>query len=62
MAQIRCVVERITYQNPENDYSVFRVKIKVYDDLVTLGQLAYEGHCFATDELLLGTTATTPGT
>ena len=36
MAQIRCVVERITYQNPENDYSVFRVKVKGYDDLVTL--------------------------
>ena len=36
MAQIRCVVERITYQNPENGYSVFRVKVKGYDDLVTL--------------------------
>ena len=36
MAQIRCVVERITYQNPGNGYSVFRVKVKGYDDLVTL--------------------------
>ncbi|MGM9790885.1 MAG: AAA family ATPase [Candidatus Cryptobacteroides sp.] len=36
MAQIRCVVERITYQNPENGYSVFRAKVKGYDDLVTL--------------------------
>lgn len=36
MAQIRCVVERITYQNLENGYSVFRVKVKGYDDLVTL--------------------------
>ena len=33
MAQIRCVVERVTYQNPENGYSVFRVKVKGYDDL-----------------------------
>lgn len=36
MAQIRCVVERITYQNPENGYSVFRVRVKGFDDLVTL--------------------------
>lgn len=36
MAQICCVVERITYQNPENGYSVFRVKVKGYDDLVNL--------------------------
>lgn len=33
MAQIRCVVERVTCQNPENGYSVFRVKVKGYDDL-----------------------------
>ena len=39
MPQIRCVVERITYQNPENGYSVFRVKVKGYDDLVTLAVL-----------------------
>lgn len=36
MAQIRCVVERITYQNPENGYSVLKVRVKGYDDLVPL--------------------------
>ena len=36
MLRLRCVVERITYQNPENGYSVMRVKVKGYDDLVTL--------------------------
>ncbi len=36
MAQIRCVVERITYQNPENGYSVLKVRVKGYDDLVTV--------------------------
>lgn len=33
---IRCVVERITYQNPENGYSVLKVHVKGYDDLVTV--------------------------
>ena len=33
---IRCVVERITYQNPENGYSVLKVNVKGYDDLVTV--------------------------
>ncbi len=36
MMKIRCVVERITYQNPENGYSVLKVHIKGYDDLVTV--------------------------
>ena len=36
MLKLRCVVERITYQNPENGYSVMKVKVKGYDDLVTL--------------------------
>ncbi len=36
MIKLRCVVERITYQNPENGYSVMRVKVKGYNDLVTL--------------------------
>lgn len=36
MQTLRCVVERITYQNPENGYSVMRVKAKGYPDLVTL--------------------------
>ncbi len=36
MQKLRCVVERITYQNPENGYSVMKVKVKGYNDLVTL--------------------------
>ena len=36
MTKLRCVVERITYQNTENGYSVMKVKVKGYDDLVTL--------------------------
>lgn len=36
MQKLRCVVERITYQNPENGYSVMRVKVRGYDELVTL--------------------------
>ncbi len=34
MAKIRCVVERITYQNPENGYSVLKCRVKDYSDLV----------------------------
>ena len=30
MNKIRCVVERITYQNQENGYSVMKVKVKGY--------------------------------
>ena len=33
MIKIRCVVERITYQNPENGYFVLKVHIKGYDGL-----------------------------
>ena len=36
MQKLRCVAERITYQNPENGYSVMKVKVKDYADLVTL--------------------------
>lgn len=36
MQKLRCVVERITYQNPENGYSVMKVKVKGFNDLVTL--------------------------
>lgn len=36
MIKIRCVVERITYQNPENGYSVLKVHVKGYEDLVTV--------------------------
>lgn len=36
MTKLRCVVESITFQNAENGYSVMKVKVKGYDDLVTL--------------------------
>ena len=35
MEQLRCVVERITFQNEENGYSVIRVRAKGFTDLVT---------------------------
>ena len=35
MEHLRCVVERITYQNAENGYSVIRCRAKGYQDLVT---------------------------
>lgn len=34
MMRIRCVVERITYQNPENGYTVLKARVKDYSDLV----------------------------
>jgi len=34
LVKIRCVVERITYQNPENGYSVLKCRVKDYADLV----------------------------
>ena len=34
MTKIRCIVERITYQNPENGYTILKVRVKGYDDLV----------------------------
>ena len=36
MIKIRCVVERITYQNPENGYTVLKCAVKNYNDLVTV--------------------------
>ena len=36
MEKIRCTVERITYQNEENGWSVLRVNVKGYKDVVTL--------------------------
>ena len=36
MEHLRCVVERITYQNPENGYSVIKCKAKGFSDLVTV--------------------------
>ena len=34
MQKIRYVVERITYQNPENGYSILKCKVKGYSDLI----------------------------
>ncbi len=34
MLKIRCVVERITYQNPENGYTVLKTRVKGYKELV----------------------------
>lgn len=34
--KIRCVVERITYQNPDNGYSVLKVRMKGYSELVAV--------------------------
>ena len=36
MIKIRCVVERITYQNPENGYTVLKCAVKNYNELVTV--------------------------
>lgn len=36
MTKLRCVVEHITYQNQGNGWSVMKVKVKGYDNLVTL--------------------------
>ena len=36
MEHFRCVVERITYQNEQNGYSVIKCKAKGYNDLVTV--------------------------
>ena len=34
--KLRCVVERITYQNPDTGYSILKTKVKDYADLVTV--------------------------
>ena len=36
MEHLRCVVERITYQNEQNGYSVIKCRAKGWDDLVTV--------------------------
>ena len=36
MEHLRCVVERITYQNAENGYSVIKCRAKAFSDLVTV--------------------------
>ena len=44
MEYLRCVVERITYQNSQNGYSVIRCRAKGYQDLVTVVGLMPEVH------------------
>ncbi|MBR2123036.1 MAG: ATP-dependent RecD-like DNA helicase [Lachnospiraceae bacterium] len=36
MEQLRCVVERITYQNEQNGYTIIRCTVKGYPELVTV--------------------------
>lgn len=36
MAELRCIVERITYQNPENGYTIMKVKANENSSLVTI--------------------------
>ena len=36
MDRLRCVVERITYQNPVNGYTVLKCSAKAFSDLVTV--------------------------
>ena len=44
MDHLRCVVERITYQNPETGYSVIRCRARGYSDLVTVVGFMPETH------------------
>ena len=36
MDRLRCVVERVTYQNETNGYSVIKCRAKGYADLITV--------------------------
>ena len=36
MERLRCVVERITYQNEQNGYTIIKCRAKGYSDLVTI--------------------------
>ncbi len=44
MDHLRCVVERITYQNQDNGYSMIKCRTKGYSDLVTVVRLMPETH------------------
>jgi len=44
MDRLRCVVERITYQNEQNGYTVIKCRAKGYSDLVTVVGLMSEVH------------------
>lgn len=44
MERLRCVVERITYQNETNGYSVIKCRAKGYQDLITVVGTMPETH------------------
>lgn len=44
MERLRCVVERITYQNEQNGYSVIKCRAKGYNDLITVVGTMPETH------------------
>ena len=44
MEHLRCVVERITYQNPENGYTVLKCVVKNYRELVTVVGIMPDTH------------------
>lgn len=44
MEHLRCVIERITYQNADNGYTVLKCAVKNYNDLVTVVGTMPETH------------------
>ena len=44
MEHLRCVVERITYQNADNGYTVLNCAVKNYSDLVTVVGMMPDTH------------------
>lgn len=44
MEHLRCVIERITYQNTENGYTVLKCAVKNYADLVTVVGIMPDTH------------------
>lgn len=44
MDHLRCVVERITYQNADNGYTVLKCAVKSAQDLVTVVGIMPETH------------------
>ena len=44
MERLRCVVERITYQNEKNGYSVIKCRARGYQDLITVVGTMPETH------------------
>lgn len=44
MEHLRCVIERITYQNPQNGYTVLKAAVKGSPDLVTIVGAMPETH------------------